>query len=418
MHIKKIAEQALERLKQYDNFPESGIIAGGSISNIMWEIVSGNKAVINDIDVFIFDSEINTKPDGNYIDNNNKLSYVKSEVTYDEDYSGLKSTSNPKEYYLINNSEHIGIWNFIHYSSNIKDISVIINSFDINCTQIGYSIDKNEFYWTKEFEEFLKTGNLKLTNLLSPYHSIIRMCKKEEELKANLDDFEFDLVSYISANSYNYFNKKYFSTRYLNLAIKYKSKLFKHFSIYRDNQAEENLKSIKGVQIELYKFEPINNRYKNIFNGSQNSHINSFLFYARNILNDNNRKKYWEKLHYLYNDIDYIDIIPSDDDLNMLHNLIVNAPKSINILKGLKLSTQLSIIKKVFSLYPNEPNISIAILEKIKINPDGQFDDSDILILELSVRKELLLITKEKIEKVMGKFKEEQISLNMPDFGF
>ena len=53
MHIKKIAEQALERLKQYDNFPESGIIAGGSISNIMWEIVSGNKAVINDIDVFI-----------------------------------------------------------------------------------------------------------------------------------------------------------------------------------------------------------------------------------------------------------------------------------------------------------------------------------------------------------------------------
>lgn len=408
MDIKEIAEQALERLKKYNNFPKSGIIAGGSISNIIWEIVSGNKAVINDIDVFIYESEIVSKIlSSNYLDNNTKLSYMNSETVYYEDYRGLKSTSNPKEYYLINKSEHIDIWNFVYYSSNIKGIEVIINSFDINCTQIGYSIDENKFYWTKEFEEFLKTGELKLTNLLSPYHSIIRICKKEDELNAKLDNFEFSLISCAIRNCRGQFNKKYFSDRYLEIAKKYHQTISKYFNLEKDKDAELYLKQLKGVDVELYHFEPSALSTENEkFNECNIYSLNELLFYSRNII-DKSDKNYWDKLNFLYTRVDYVDITPSDDDVKILRNLILNAPKSIEKLKGLKISEQLKIVKKIFSAYTKEPNIAIAILEKIKIDPDKELDDKDILMLELLVRKELLLINSDKVEKVLGLEKKE-----------
>ncbi len=408
MDIKSIAKQALERLKKYTNFPKSGIIAGGSISNIVWEIVSGNKAVINDIDVFIYESEIDAKIlSSNYLDNNTKLSYMSSETVYDEDYRGLKFTSNPKEYYQINKSEHVDIWNFVYYNSNVKGMEVIINSFDINCTQIGYSIDEDKFYWTKEFEEFLKTGELKLTNLLSPHHSIVRICKKEEELNAKLDSFEFSLISYAIRNCRGQFNKRNFSDRYLEISRKYYKKISKYFYIERDKNAQAYLKGLKSVDINLYHFESNSLKFstdlaQDKFSTCKIYSLNELLFYSRNIIDKTDKLDYWDKLNFLYTRVDYIDITPSDDDVKMLRNLIFNAPKSIEKLKGLKISEQLRIVKKILSAYTKEPNIAIAILEKIKIDPNKDLDDKDVLMLELLVRKELLLITSDKIDGVLG----------------
>ena len=52
-----MAINALDFIKKNNlDFPKKGIIAGGSLANIVWEQVSGNVAKINDIDVFIFNS--------------------------------------------------------------------------------------------------------------------------------------------------------------------------------------------------------------------------------------------------------------------------------------------------------------------------------------------------------------------------
>ena len=56
--IQKLANQAIKHLKENYILPNSGILAGGSLSNLIWEYKSGNKAIINDIDVFIFDKTI------------------------------------------------------------------------------------------------------------------------------------------------------------------------------------------------------------------------------------------------------------------------------------------------------------------------------------------------------------------------
>ena len=55
MNVKQLAEKAIDRIKTTWGLPQSGFIAGGSIANLIWEEVSGNKAIINDIDVFLFD---------------------------------------------------------------------------------------------------------------------------------------------------------------------------------------------------------------------------------------------------------------------------------------------------------------------------------------------------------------------------
>jgi hypothetical protein len=36
-------------------------------------------------------------------------------------------------------------FNYVKYSSNVTDPGIIIKSFDINCTPIGYSIDEDKF---------------------------------------------------------------------------------------------------------------------------------------------------------------------------------------------------------------------------------------------------------------------------------
>ena len=55
MNIEQLAKNAIDRIKTTWGLPKSGFIAGGSIGNLIWEEVSGNKAVINDIDIFLFD---------------------------------------------------------------------------------------------------------------------------------------------------------------------------------------------------------------------------------------------------------------------------------------------------------------------------------------------------------------------------
>ena len=68
MNIEKLGRNALEFLKTKSKLPKSGIIAGGALGNLIWEQVSGNIAIINDIDVFVFENSL--KVDQIYGDNN------------------------------------------------------------------------------------------------------------------------------------------------------------------------------------------------------------------------------------------------------------------------------------------------------------------------------------------------------------
>ena len=422
MNIESLGRQAIDRIKSEWGLPKRGFLAGGSIANIVWELVSGNKAVISDIDIFIFDSLEETINTSN---RDTLFNYQEKETKYYEDYTGMCFNTYTKDFYSIIESEKEGMFNNIRYKSNTEDPSLIIKSFDINSTRIGYSIEKDELYWTSEFEEFLKTGELKVTNLMTPSHTAIRIVKKSKDLNVKLDEFEFKLIQYTLSCNFQDRIKLRFRERYLDLYKEYSHILKDYFTIKRDIEAEDYVKIHHQKEVQLFYLSPVVNdesteisefdrlMYSHrleLFKEDTNLNLifksSDFLFYMRNIYGKEELSKLWKKLYFYFNNVNYIDREVSMEDIELLCRFSKNAPNSIENLKGYKLSEQISIIKKFLDKYKEDPIIAISILENVKVSKDIELDEQTSLLLELSVRKQIVNDTRGKVNKILD-IKEE-----------
>jgi hypothetical protein len=196
-----------------------------------------------------------------------------------------------------------------------------------------------------------------------------------------------------------------------------------YFKIERDKEIEEFLKLHKNVDTELYGltntdyFLPVKEHESkdyeiislletnNIFNDDNLGKLHTskdFLFYIRNVFGTE-MEKIWEKVYYFYTDCGYVDMEVSKEDLDLLRRLGDYAPKSIESLKGMKMSQQLSLVKKLLEIYKEDPIIAISILEKGNVSLYDDLDDEcNQLLLELSVRKEIVNDTKCKVLNILG----------------
>lgn len=400
MNVEQLARKAIDKIKTTWGLPQSGFIAGGSIANLIWEEVSGNKAIINDIDVFLFDGILE------------KLVQDKSQTLYEhstkediwyEDYNGIAFMTKEKDFYCITESTKDDIFNYIKYQSNSPEPRVVIDSFDINCTAVGYSIDNDEYYWTDEFVKFLETGILRITNVKTPSHTVLRLIKKADELNATLTDFELNILQYaLSDNTHLSPYKVRFQERYLEVFVKYIDRLSEFFYIQKDVQCIEWLRVSQNKDVKLWKLVSSN---QNVFNDKNLSELkaDNYLFYIRNIYSNKNQnlKLIWEHLHYFYDTPGYVDQEVDEEDIKLLSRLVYNAPNAISNLKGLKLSEQINLIKKLLEVYKDDPIIAISVLEKNKLDKDIDIDEQTKLLLELSVRKEIVNDTRNKVNKIL-----------------
>lgn len=420
MNIDSLVRTAVERIKSNWGLPESGFIAGGSISNIVWELVSGKKAVVNDVDVFLFDGII---PEIDPSDKKSLFKYQEKETKFWEDYTGIRYSSITKDFYTIESSEHEGMFNRVKYKSNKPDTDIILRSFDINVTKVGYSIEEDKCYWTTEFEEFLKTGDLKVCNLMTPSHTAIRIVKKSKELDCKLEKFELDLLRHSLEWRFNDIIKIRFRERYFEIFKEYSDILKDYFIINRDQNAEQYVKNSFGEEVNLYYLSCIfeneqipfdeNNQYRNeVFRDVNLCKIyNSleFLFYMRNIYDKDILPEIWSKLYFFFTDRSYVDCQPSVEDLELISRLGKYAPNSIENLKGKTLSEQIHLVKWLLEKYDEDPIVAISILERHKIS-QKELDEHDLFLMELSVRKQIVNDTKGKVNKVLGinkKIKED-----------
>jgi hypothetical protein len=413
MNIEKLARVALGFLKTKEtNFPKHGVIAGGSLGNLIWEQVSGNIAVVNDIDIFIFDREVNAENvygDSTKTTDNKKVFYRSLEKIYYKDYTGLCEGSRTRDFYLIERTENSGLFNYVYYSATSEKPELIIDSFDINCTQVGYDIESDRFFWTKEFEQFLKDGKLKLTNLGSPHHSVIRILKKRDELNASLDPIEVKIAAYTVSRPLHGVTRRYFSDKYFHVYEKYQEELSKYFKISKETEISSLIKESKGVDVGIYTLIATINPSEVFTNGELDDdsrqkiwHCNDFLFYFRNIQNDINQYKIWSKLQPLFTYENYVDCDPKEEDIDMLKRIIENVPGCIKNLQGISISKQINLVNKLFSTFKDDLTIALSLLENKKLDPDIVLDDDTVLLLELSVRVEIVN-NKYDFDKILGK---------------
>ena len=409
MNIENLCREALEKLKSEFGIPRRGFIAGGSLANTIWELVSGNKAVVNDIDVFIFRQKTDIPLEET---RETLFRYKETDKKFYEDYTGICWSTYTKNYYAIVSSETNGIFNEILYDSNTEEPQFILNSFDINCTRVGYSIELDKFYWTKDFEDFLNNSKLLVSNLTTPSHTAVRIFKKSKELNIPVDDFEFKIISKALNRAFNDSNKLRFKERYNEIYEKYSDELSVYFKIERDLQGEEYIKSHFNSDDKLYYLVPVKYETKfdtsgvflDIWGDDNVSYLytsKDFLFYIRNIYGNEELKKYWNKLSNCFETVDYIDCEPSEKDFNLLSRFLRYSPKSLNKLKYLKLSKQIELIKTLLGVFSEDPIIAISLLESDRFEMPEEFDDSTKLLLELSVRKEIVNDNRGKVRLIL-----------------
>lgn len=419
--LEKVFREALNEIKSKWQLPEKGFLTGGSISNLVWEKISGNKAKINDLDIYILSKIVENKIDSEVSSElKQKQSFQQKEKVIYEDYKGLNYSYGTTRFYIIEEVKTEGIFNTISYKASTDDPMLILNSFDINCCQLGYDIESDKFYWTGEFEEFLNTGQIQLVNLCSPSHSAIRLVKKKHDLGAKLDDLELTLIAHcLYHNSFADIVKHRFKKKYADTFLKYRDDLGNKFVMRREPDLEEFLQKQYNCNDSIYKLQPIMDGLK-LDNAQMLIHFGlsrDFLYWVRNIYNKPELERTWFKLQHIF-DInmkitEYLDCEPTDEDLDILSRLSSIAPKSIINLKGKPLSKQIKILHTLVEKFRHDPIISISILEKIKIEDNVDLDDDmTLLLLELSVRKEILDDPNDKVRRILDKTTEESTQSN------
>jgi hypothetical protein len=417
MDTNLIFSKALEKLKSKFTLPTEGFLAGGSIANLIWEEVSGKEAIINDIDIFIL-KELQTNMSNMYLYNKFTAKTVSKEVS--EDYNGIRFGYRNQIKYYIEESVREDIFNKIYYCSDTKSPQIIIDSFDLNCCQVGYDLSENKFYWSKEFIEFINTGEIKIIDLRTPAHTAIRLAKKKVELGAKVSEDEFGIAKYVLKHK-NIMNvQKYrFKEKYKIEFEKFSDILGDKFKLDRDLDSEKNIKSLYGIEDNIYCLEPIGE----IMDFKKNSGFmpDDFMYYYRNIQNEDTKKGIWLNLNLIidkkFSISEYLDKGVSNDEIYLLARLIHHAPLIVKNIKGFTISNQLEWVNTIIDKFKVDPIIAISILEKNKLDLDLDLDDDmNLLLLELSVRKNIITDSRNKVGKI---FRSENdirwVSINCDD---
>ncbi len=222
--------QILEKLNP---LPSTGFIAGQSvISALLLLYGKGNSGPINDIDIYKNDNRITKRlrnlsfqPETGLIGFSKPAESTLKKPHYD----GITQFFTAKRISLYHISEvsNENLLNIIKVKSTDNSVDVtpyqILESFDLNMVKVGLNIRNKKLYWTSDFEFFIKTGQLQVTNTHSIFHTACRIAKKKNEMpwlytNDNLNYKTLTLPTqlfkkqYAARNTYNaFFGKKYFN---------------------------------------------------------------------------------------------------------------------------------------------------------------------------------------------------------------
>ena len=230
---KNIVERILNDLSKYGDIPNKGFLSGGAVANTLMSYVWGGEYPINDLDIFIDDTDSMLFHNPTTPIRSNKLiiegdGYMVTKLSYDHG-SNYQIVSVEREDYL----------NRIFISSARQNVgySYVLNGFDFNCCQVGIDLENNSLCYTESFENFLNNKQLEVTAIYTPAHTAIRLFKKLDELKCycnveesmNLLSQPLLLENIISLSPRHF--GLYFSTKYKEMYFTYYSKIREYFKL-------------------------------------------------------------------------------------------------------------------------------------------------------------------------------------------
>lgn len=368
MEIEKLLRKSLDYLRGLQTLPNRGLIAGGSLANTAWGLSNGFQPVVNDIDIFKLNPNLITET-FNY--QHTKIGpYSKSMKVVKDDY--LRFFYLVDNFLIIENSSNEGLLNLVNYSSSTDDPKIVIESFDLNCCQVGYLIESDKFIWTPAFEKFLIHGRIEISNLSTPCHTAIRYVKKCVELGVQIDEFELDLIEFcISHKFFGDTTKIRFKSKYRDLFFKYENILGKRFDIVNCREIEDWLKENLGIEDQIYTLK-LKNENESIDQSSSVFGLGVTKFFLewvrKNGINrDNFGKCLWEVDFLRGENMDLKDYISDYDGgietLKFMNKLGRYSSGASEYLHGFTLPQQINVVESILTPLLNNSVFALAIIQ-------------------------------------------------------
>lgn len=388
MDIDRLIRKAVTELRLRWGLPKSGFIAGGAISNLVWEYVSGNKARVNDIDVF----SVGQPSGGQHL-----YEHKTSSISYCRSYRHITEVVSTRSRYKILSVSREGMLNHVSHTECCP--ATVLESFDINATCVGYSLDESRPYHLPAFGEFLRTGQLRISRLNTPAHTALRLAKKARDLSVALDPFELDIVDFVLRQDIAYADRDRvrFKDKYARMYHDNADVLAGRFRMERCPEIELFLSNEVGSQDSVYRLVPVGEpplSAEAVLRLHKKSHkllSQDILFYFRGVHGNPGLTGVWSDLMPLFKSQGYAD--PSDPLLQekaaAVAAVVRRAPECINTLSGYTLEEQhrviCTVMGKVGSAFGDQT--ALAVLESNRIDPLREIDDFEAQLLGLSVRR-------------------------------
>lgn len=191
-HLQKVAQQKL---------PASGFLAGQAVDSAITDLFGKGGGVYNDLDIFRMVPFEDTKLLVRKKDPDAKVSQLtqRSEATVKQTahaYLGMVQWLELVSTYGIKSVSRQNMLNFVNCCvSSMREMSrknriradsfnpmLYLNSFDINSTRVGVDLATKKLIWTPDYQDFLATRQLKTCASHTPYHTFLRLLKKQQEL--------------------------------------------------------------------------------------------------------------------------------------------------------------------------------------------------------------------------------------------
>ncbi len=181
----------LDALRSRAELPPTGVLAGQAVASALEDCFGRGGGVYNDIDVF---RQLPTRAPSR--ERTERIAPTLSMCALAvsrmpepgaEEYDHLKliPTLVTQETYRIERTVRRDALNTVLYRANgipNADPLRVLRGFDLNCVRVGVDLQTRRLVWTPEYEAFLRTSELRLCAAHTPFHSLLRMLKKREEL--------------------------------------------------------------------------------------------------------------------------------------------------------------------------------------------------------------------------------------------
>lgn len=178
-HLSQFAE--LDTLKARHPGATEIFVAGQAVASALSELYGDGRCVAyNDVDAFVMD------------DNAVRTRQILTTLDFEQTRFGLeygRLTTELISVYDVRRTYRHELLNEVVCRPSVdfarfpaQTARAFLESFDLNCVQVGVRLSDQALVWTPAFEDFLRTRQMLVMNVKTPVHTAIRWFKKKTEL--------------------------------------------------------------------------------------------------------------------------------------------------------------------------------------------------------------------------------------------